>query len=360
MSDDLSKANNLQPEAVKPAAGPHADGIYFGMPNEEYHADPALGSSGIRDLMQSPLRYWINSPHNPENRIDPDTDATPEKPTEATMFGDYMHDLLLEGGTVPYAIKPQGMSFSTKAGKAWRDEQQEAGRTIISAKLGASQRTMFNALELSGTLSRFQGGVGEVSVFWTEKNGHRCKIRIDYLKADEALDLKNYANTMDKDTETAVAHTIAQRRISVQAYWYDRGIGMMMRMLHSAGHEAVRQWGVIEAPGAGPEIGNPNAPIIDGLIERMAATNSHDLPLYFVFCETGAVPNITARRFVSHDGPDLNAYWRWAKMGVEFATTQYAIYMKKFGPDRIWIDETYFKELTDDEMAAASWVLAKD
>lgn len=204
MSDDLSKANNLKGDtAIAYPAGEHPDGIYFGLPEAEYHRDPALGSSGIRDLMISPLRYWVKSVHNP--------DRPEEEESEAKDLGTYLHDLLLEGGTKNYIVKPEGMSFATKEGKAWRDMHEDF--VIISQKQHATQQTMFKALELSGTMSRFKGGQPEVSVFWTEKTGQRCKIRIDYLKAEEALDLKTYANSMDKDTETAVAQTIDRKSV---------------------------------------------------------------------------------------------------------------------------------------------------
>ena len=343
MSDDLARANNLEPMPAAPVAGPHADGIYFSLPSAEYHADPALGSSGIRDLMISPLRYWINSPYNP-NR-------PPEDESEAKDLGTYLHDLLLEGGTKNYAIKPEGMSFATKEGKAWREEHD--GFVIINQAQNRTQQTMFNALELSSSRQRFTGGQPEVSVFWTEKTGQRCKIRLDYLKPNEALDLKTYSNTMDKDLETAIAHTIANRRIAVQAFWYDRGLSMMLKMLKTRQRAAVQWWGDGELD---PELGDARA----DLVHDLARFEGTSLPLYFVFCETGAVPNITARRLTSHDDGELNAYWRWAKMGVEMATQSYAVNMKKFGPDRIWIDEVYFKDLTDGEMASASWVLARD
>lgn len=339
----MTKANNLQPEAFQHATGPHADGIYFGLPAEEYHADPALGSSGIRDLMISPLRYWVNSPHNPNGPVDEGSDAKD--------LGTYLHDLLLEGGTKPYIVKPEGMSFATKEGKAWRDDH--ADFVIVSQAQHATQQTMFDALDLSGTRARFAGGQPEVSVFWTEKTGQRCKIRLDYLKADEAIDLKTYSNSMDKDTETAVAHTIASRRIAVQAFWYDRGLSMMLKMLKTRQRAAVQWWGDGEVD---PELGDARA----DLVHDLARHDGPALPLYFVFCETGRVPNITARRLTSHDDGELNAYWRWAKMGVEIATQRYAICAKKFGFDRPWIEETVFKELTDSDMASAPWVLARD
>lgn len=320
----------------------HADGIYFGLDAAEYHADPALGSSGIRDLMISPLRYWINSPHNPERQED-DGDS------DAKDLGAYLHDLLLEGGTRDYVEKPEGMSFATKEGKAWRDDQ--AGRVIITHAQARTQRTMWQALRQTGVHERFIDGEPEVSVFWTEKGGQRCKIRIDYLKGDEALDLKTYSNSMDKDTETAVAHAIAGRRLAVQAFWYDRGISKMLDMLEKRGPKAVRAWGHVD-----DEVPSPHC---SALVATLSGAGEY-FPLWFVFCETGRYPNITARRFTSHDDGQLNAYWRWAKMGIEYATQRYAQCVAKFGFDKPWVEEVPFKELTDEDMASAPWVLAKE
>lgn len=339
MSDHLALANDLKAQPASLATAGLADGVYFGLPAADYHRDPALGSSGVRDLMVSPLRFWINSPFNPEREFDDDDS------TDAKDLGSYLHDLLLEGGTKHYAIKPEGMSFATKDGKAWREDH--ADFTIITQAQHRTQQTMFRALETTGVIGRFTGGEPEVSVFWTEKGGQRCKIRIDYLKADEAIDLKTYSNSMDKDTETAVAHTIAARRISVQAFWYDRGISMMRKMLAGSGWDWVRM-----ADGADERsISN----LTNGILRAAG-----EFPLWFVFCETGKYPNITARRFESHDDGELNAYYRWARMGVEFATQRYATCMAKFGPSEPWVEPVHFKAFVDEDFASASWILAKD
>jgi hypothetical protein len=51
------------------------DGIYLNLPEDDYHADPALSASGIKKLLQSPADYWFTSVHNPD-REDKDTAAT--------------------------------------------------------------------------------------------------------------------------------------------------------------------------------------------------------------------------------------------------------------------------------------------
>ena len=58
-------------KAEAPAITPLFDngyesGVYFGMPAEEYHAIKALSSSGIREMMESPMSFWANSWMNPD------------------------------------------------------------------------------------------------------------------------------------------------------------------------------------------------------------------------------------------------------------------------------------------------------
>lgn len=318
----------------------HADGIYPNLSEEDYHADPALGSSGIKDLLQSPLKYWVNSPYNP-NRNDED------ESTDATTLGDMLHDRLLEGGKKIYAVKPEGMSFSTKAGKEWRQNAWDDGRTIITHKMQKTWLTMSAAIEMSGAGDFFQNGLPEVSFFWTDKDGIRRKIRLDWLSTHHAVDLKSYANTMNKDLETAIAHSVANYRYSISAYWYMHGIKAMREMLAKRGLEAF-----------------PNDVKREDfkIFEAIMANDEPRFPLYFVFAETGDVPNITIRNFESHcsNGGGLNAYWRYAKMSVEVALHQFKVNMTSHGPDQIWIDKAIVKPFDDADFAAARWILAEE
>ena len=40
---------------------PHPDGIYFGLPEDEYHADQALGSTSLKMLAKGAADYWWGS-----------------------------------------------------------------------------------------------------------------------------------------------------------------------------------------------------------------------------------------------------------------------------------------------------------
>ena len=55
------------------------------------------------------------------------------EPTASMTLGTAAHCYILEGAEVfhsRYAIKPEGLNFSTREGRAWRDAQE--GRSIIS------------------------------------------------------------------------------------------------------------------------------------------------------------------------------------------------------------------------------------
>ena len=73
-------------------------GIYLGLSNEEYHADGAISSTGIKDLLKSPYRYWYFSDMNPdpnkEERIN----------TSSTKLGTAFHTLILEPENFDYSF----------------------------------------------------------------------------------------------------------------------------------------------------------------------------------------------------------------------------------------------------------------
>ena len=38
------------------------NGIYFNMPEDEYHAQEGLSSTGVKELLQSPVNFWFTTP----------------------------------------------------------------------------------------------------------------------------------------------------------------------------------------------------------------------------------------------------------------------------------------------------------
>ena len=328
MNDFLATTapENAQPQVP----GGLADGFYFDLPEKDYHADPALGSSGICDLLVSPVQFWRNSPFNAKREASEDS--------EAQLFGSYFHDLIA-GRAGTYAIKPDDMSFSTKYGKAWR--AAHADKTIIKHEQTVTARAMYDALLHAGVIEKFMGGIPEVSYFWTRADGIRCKIRADIFRHDLAGDWKTYANTMNKDTETLIAHTVAAHRYHVKAVWYQSGIDHMRK--------AVRA-GVLAKHGT--------AKPFDW--QAFAESDETAFPLYYVFIEKHEFPEITVRRFKPHSTEGLNAYWRAGRNEIDRALQSYRRFASTAGFETPWRNEVPFKAFADEEFTAARWILEQE
>ena len=328
-----------------PTRADHADGIYFRMPEEEYHADSALGASGICDLTVSPLAFWMKSNFNTK-RIEDEKD---DKETAATIRGTYFHEALA-GSRSTIVVKPKGMSFATKEGKEFKADRP--GATFIKAEHAEQVQIMIDAMRETGALERVGGvggGISEVSFFWTDKIGRRRKIRADRLlpgpNGVEAFDWKTMANTMNKDTETLVAHTVAQHRYHIKAYWYQTGFQAMKAMINHKGHAAFM---------------TETAETEYAAMLAMSQTEAV-VPFWYLFIENSGVPNIIARKFVAHDpAKQLNAYFRAAKQETERALAIFDSYMDSHGPANAWHYPVPFKDFADEDFSAARWILAEE
>lgn len=103
---------------------PDADGMLCGlcqMPDAEYFKAPGVSQSDLKHLLRSPAHYQA---HKDE----------PDESTKAQDFGDQFDRFLCNPELFhsTLAKKPKGMTFVTRDGKAWRDEQLAAGREIIA------------------------------------------------------------------------------------------------------------------------------------------------------------------------------------------------------------------------------------
>lgn len=229
-------------------------GLYFGLSEQDYHADPSLGSSDIRRLLQSPADYWWHSAMNPHRPEDEDTPSL--------LFGRALHSLVLEGRDKflsrfcaepdkrdhPQALVTVAQIEAFLAekdakpkGKPKKEDLEAAARphgavlwTDICRQyaIDAQDRTqlkprMFADVILAGgqiaaneeLRETFGNGRAEVSVFW-ELDGVRLKARFDWLKVKQVVDLKSFRNKNGAPVHVVVAAAIAQHRYDVQAAVY--------------------------------------------------------------------------------------------------------------------------------------------
>jgi PDDEXK-like uncharacterized protein DUF3799/SAP domain-containing protein len=250
-------ADLLRPSAAEPPHKPHEAGIYFNLPAAEYHADPSLGSSDLKRLLQAPAVYWWHSHMNPERSPSPDSPAK--------QRGRALHKLVLEGEdafAAAFAIEPQpdahpgclvtlddlkakcrelGEAVSgTKAELAKRIKAKDA-KAIIFDEILSTFRVMAErdgveilkpdamrevrqaaaSITLNPHLAHaFQGGVPEVSVFWVDEHGIPCKCRLDWLKPRTIVDIKKCANARERPFDLAVLLAIAEYRYDISARHY--------------------------------------------------------------------------------------------------------------------------------------------
>lgn len=264
-----------------------APGVYFGLPEDAYHSDPALGSGDIRSLNTCPMYYWRNSAMNPARE--------PDEETPALLFGRALHKLVLEGRqafVAAYTAAPEPRDFpgclitvdDIKGALKAAGEKVTGNKPDLIARLKAVQpsavvfddivaahaaeaqksgttvlkRTMFEEVVLAGgsiaadgrVAPAFQGGCPEISVFW-ERDGVPLKCRIDYLRLgrwhDKRLlalstDLKSFANQRGLPPERAVALAIAEYRLDMQAAHNTEGAAQIAGFLAAGqmfGAEAV-------------------------------------------------------------------------------------------------------------------------
>lgn len=148
----------------------------------EYHAIDAWGSSALKAMRRGPPArvVWERESES--------------KDTDATILGTAVHCKLLTPDlyAANYAVKPEGMSFATKEGKAWRDDPERAGRILLSHDVGAQVDQIVEALLSNKRVNDSLGSAGrEVSFVWDcSVTGERCKGRPDWFDDECIYDLK--------------------------------------------------------------------------------------------------------------------------------------------------------------------------
>ena len=154
--------------------------IVADMPNETYHADAAVGSSGLKLIDQSPLHYWAAY-------LDPN--RKPREATQAMKIGTAWHCAVFEPDEFEarYVEIPAGLDRRTKEGKALWEEISASGREPMTPDGWEQIQSMAASARrhpVSRVLFEQCDGVAEQSLFWTDaETGVRCKIRPDYAIA---------------------------------------------------------------------------------------------------------------------------------------------------------------------------------
>jgi hypothetical protein len=191
-------------------------GLVPTMPNAEYHALNALGSSGIKRLARSPAHYFAS--------IDP---AAPKQEATAAMkAGTLAHCALLEPGELyrRYVVRPDGLDLRTKEGKAWAASMPADLELISHQQMDTALMQADSVRSLPDVAALLSRGSAEVSAFWLdEATGVHCKCRPDWVSpAGDGVVLVDLKTCQDASPE-GFPKTIARFGYHLQAAWYSKG-----------------------------------------------------------------------------------------------------------------------------------------
>ena len=353
------------------------NGIYFNLPEDEYHAIPRLSASGICNILVSPATFWADSWMNPDKKKrDDDTDARIlGRAYHVARFQPHLLDQmfvskinpddyegLLTNATMIEAeldklMEPKKLAGEKVLDKAIRLREAGYSKPILhllqndwEANLGDRQgisadywqqlkRDMELLREDEEIVKHMTGGQAEVSVLWTEE-GIDMKCRFDYLKPNGFTDLKTFDNPMRKNLENKIVTDFQYNRYYIQAFIYWRVFELIRRgkidLAWQAANENIEQ-------------------LIEAIRNRPTAGE-----IWYIFQEKKGIPNVLAREIdfrtpvaeshpindagVSHETSvalgektrRLNSLGLKAKLDVEIAMSKFAGYMDIYGPDEPW------------------------
>lgn len=354
------------------------DGIHFDMSEEEYHAVPRFSASGVKRMLISPLDFYMSSWMNPERK---------ERTSPALALGKAYHKLILEGEEAfdaAYSVEPNRADYEGilacgddyKAFLKEHGEKQSGTNAELIARIRAVdadvpiwtlilrefnddlgdrlslslsdwaqiQRARFIICNMPSAKKAFGNGAPEVSIFWTQKDGIKMKARLDYMQAKTVLDVKSFANIMEKDVVSAVTSAIGRHRYDVQAVIYVDGIESVKKLYAEKGDAIVS--------------GEPPAHL-----SRHWLAGAMDAPthrFFFVFLQTGDVPNLIIREFRRAElygggGMTMNAYWTNAAAAYRNSCEKYRRCMVEYGPDVPWVTDYGIRSFVDQDFPL--WLL---
>ncbi|HVU07825.1 MAG TPA: PD-(D/E)XK nuclease-like domain-containing protein [Verrucomicrobiae bacterium] len=187
------------------------EGIFHDLPAAAYHAAKGVSHSMLKNLHPTPahLQAYLAEEH----------ESTP-----AQIFGTLVHQRVLEPERpLPQlAVKTKAIDFKTSAGKAWRTEQQTAGRIIVTETELQNIEGCVNAIARHPRCREiFAEGRSEVSIFKNFSYGGTVlrKARLDWLPTGNSLvDIKT---TQDASEESFAWEILKYRYYSQAAYYLD-------------------------------------------------------------------------------------------------------------------------------------------
>lgn len=336
------------------------EGIYFDLPEAEYHAAPGVSNSLLKDLYISPLQFW-------DKHINPDLPEDEE--TASQKFGKALHCRILEPERfeADYARKlvkddyPDALDtmeelreycksngISAARGKPEtierilevaqpqifdvikaEFERENEGRIILTTNEWDDIQAAADVAEADPYVSSaLDGGHSEVSIF-VKRGETLLKCRIDRLTMRASVDLKSFSLLRGKQIDKAVLDTMYYEGYWVQARFY--------HMVRELARQRVAE-GKLEIHGAP-----------DGWADQFVAADDHSFGICFIQSSRPYHLQLWALRSVLPEFKETNVYWQAAEMRIDDMISLYQQCIKKYG-DNPWRDPAKPKVLSDLDM----------
>lgn len=190
-------------------------GIYGDLDHDDYHAHPALSSTGARLLTDPscPALYRYATDHPTDREV-----------TDALEWGQAYHTLILGAG--PEVVVVDAPDWRTKSAQAERAEVRASGGVPLLAAKHAEILAQVAAVKARPFVARLlSAGSPEVSLFWTEFNGVECRARLDWLPTPDSgrLILPDFKTARSAHPRTFARTAAVEHGYAQQADWYLRG-----------------------------------------------------------------------------------------------------------------------------------------
>lgn len=187
--------------------------------SEQYHAAAGVSRSMLGWLTppRTPLHFWAKYIAK----------LIPDEETPAMQLGTVTHRAILEPDTMDNAfyVRPEGMSFTTKEGKAWRDEHN--GRPILSAADASAIKGMRDAVWSHPMAARLLKDADFERSAFADDKGFLLKARFDALPrtGNAIVDIK----TCERADLDNVEKAMAQYAYFIQDAFYSRVANLIGR-----------------------------------------------------------------------------------------------------------------------------------
>lgn len=261
-------------------------GIYFNLPDAEYHNDTALSRSGMIDILDHHYIFW-DKHLNPNRK---------RETTDAMSFGIWCEDYLINK-------KEFFVKYRITGESAWTQRQEQ----LTPGEFGRVQKSVEMARSDKFVDAISSNGYAHVAiVIRDEETGVLIRIQIDYLHYFMAFDYKRF-KSINPDR---IKYALAEYGCDMQDALYTRLI-IKAKELLAAGDKEFKIYG------------KPDPAWLKKFIETPFQ--------YFLFlCQASTPPYIF--ELISFE-PDIIAN---ANVQIGEATRKYARCLKEYGSKKPW------------------------